>query len=68
MKLLSATDLAIAAAVAANTIRVIPRAGRYGAFWTIEDQHGMIEVALSEEEAQQRIASIREALRTKQVA
>lgn len=59
MKLLSATDVAIAVAIKANALRVIEREGRFGPFWSIEDAKGVIEVALSADEADQRVAAIR---------
>lgn len=62
MKLLSATDVAIAMALRSSTLKVVERSGRFGAYWAIEDAHGVIEVALSAAEADQRVSSIREAL------
>jgi hypothetical protein len=59
MKLLSSTDLAIALAIRNDSLRVVERDGRFGAFWSIEDASGIIEVALSAEEAAERIGSIR---------
>lgn len=62
MRTLSATCVAIAQAIKADTLRVVECDGRFGAFWSIEDHHGIIEVALSAEEADRRIGAIREAL------
>lgn len=62
MRLLSATDVAIATALKGDTLRVVEREGRFGPYWSIEDAHGVIEVALSHEEADTRVAAIREAL------
>lgn len=62
MRLLSATDLAIAKAIKAGTLSITERDGRFGPYWSIEDAHGVIEVALSREEADERVAAIREAL------
>lgn len=57
---LSATCLAIALADQAGTLRLVEREGRFGAFIAIEDATGVIEVALSAEEADERINAIRE--------
>lgn len=62
MKLFSATDAAIALAIKANSLRVVERNGRFGPFWSIEDNFGVIEVALSDAEASSRIATIRESI------
>lgn len=62
MKLLSATDLAIALAIKDGSLTVSEFQGRFGAYWSIEDSHGLIEVALSAEEAAERIATIRASL------
>lgn len=62
MKLLSATDLAIALAIKDGSLKVSEWQGRFGAYWSIEDSHGLIEVALSAEEAEARIAKISESL------
>lgn len=62
MKLLSATDVAIAMALHNNSLRVVECEGRFGAYWSIEDAFGIIEVALSADEADQRIGKIRAAL------
>jgi hypothetical protein len=58
MKLLSSTDLAIAMAIRTDSLRVVEREGRFGAFWSIEDAFGVIEVALSAEEAGLRVGAI----------
>lgn len=63
MKLLSSTDLAIAEAIRSGELRIEERAGRFGPFWTIEDRHGLIETALSAEEADQRVGRIADAVR-----
>lgn len=55
MLTLSATDLAIAIAAKAGTLTVTECEGRFGAYWAIEDDHGVIEVALSAEEAAERV-------------
>ena len=62
MRLLSATDVAIATALKGDTLAIVEREGRFGPYWSIEDAHGVIEVALSREEADTRVAAIREAL------
>lgn len=58
MLTLSATCLAIACAARDGHLRIVEREGRFGAFWAIEDARGVIEVALSAEEAEARVASI----------
>jgi hypothetical protein len=58
----SATDLAIAAAIENNSLRVRERQGRFGLVWLIEDSHGLIETALSAEKAAKRIDAIKEAI------
>jgi hypothetical protein len=62
--LLSSTDLAIGLALQADDLRIVERSSRYGLgqYWSLEDAAGVIEVHLSAEEADQRIASIRAAL------
>lgn len=62
MRRLSATDLAIANAIKAGKLVVAECEGRFGPYWSIEDTHGVIEVALSREEADERIGAIRAAL------
>jgi hypothetical protein len=57
---LSATCLAIALADKAGTLRIVEREGRFGPFFAIEDEAGLIEVALDRAEADARLASIRE--------
>lgn len=59
--LLSSSDLAIAEAIAADTIRVNECFSErlQEAYWAIEDHHGLIEVALSADEADARIAAIK---------
>lgn len=59
MLTLSATCLAIALADKAGTLRLVPREGRVGLYVAIEDDVGIIEVALSQAEADERIAAIR---------
>ena len=59
MQLLSATCLAIAAADRRGTLRLVERVGRLGAYIALEDDHGIIEVALTRGEADQRLADIR---------
>lgn len=58
---LSATCLAIALADQAGTLRLVERTSRFGdTFIAIEDPSGIIEVALSAEEADERVNAIRE--------
>lgn len=59
MKLLSATDFAIATALRAGTLRTVKREGRFGPFVSIEDERGIIEAADDAEEATSRINAIR---------
>jgi hypothetical protein len=59
MQLLSATCLTIATADQNGTLRLVERAGRLGPCVAIEDEHGVIEVALSRGEADHRLADIR---------
>ena len=62
MQTLSATCLAIALASENGTLAVTEQEGRFGPFWAISDDHGLIEVALSADEAESRITDITEAL------
>lgn len=62
MQTLSATDLAIAVAIKANTLRIERREGRFGEFFAISDDHGLIEVADDSDEVEARIEPIREAI------
>lgn len=60
--LLSSTDLAIALAAKRGTLRLIERPSRFGdTFIAIEDDVGVIEVALTKREADARVAFITEA-------
>lgn len=59
MLTLSATCLAIALADKAGTLRLVTRVGRVGPYIAIEDDNGIIEVALDQAEADARLASIR---------
>jgi hypothetical protein len=60
MKMLSATDLAIAAAIQNGSLALRPhfneRIGR--GYYAIDDASGTIEVALTSDEAHQRIGEI----------
>lgn len=62
MKLLSATDVAIARAIERNTLRLVERSYRFGPFIAIEDAHGIIEVADDMAEANRRVDAIKAAL------
>lgn len=60
-KFLSATDLAIAVALTADTLTLTERPSRFGdTFVAISDDAGLIEVQLTMTEAEARVASIRE--------
>jgi hypothetical protein len=57
----SATDVAIANAAKRGTLRLIERPSRFGdTFIAIEDEVGLIEVALTKREADARVASVME--------
>jgi hypothetical protein len=62
MQTLSATDLAIAVAIKANTLTIERCEGRFGEFFAIGDNRGLIEVALDSDEVDCRIEAIRERL------
>lgn len=54
MLLASATDLAISLAIKAGTLRITEHTGRFGQYWAISDNHGVIEVHNSKAEAEAR--------------
>ena len=58
MLTLSATDLAIAVANKNGTLSITEQTGRFGQFWAISDDFGLIEVALTANEAKTRVAKI----------
>lgn len=58
MKYLSATCHAIRAASIEGTLRIVERTGRFGQYFAIEDHFGLIEVARTREEADERIAGV----------
>ena len=62
--LISSADLALALALEAGTFRLVVRESSYGLgeFYSLEDDHGGIEVANSHEEAVTRIKQVEEAL------
>ena len=62
--LISSADLALALALEAGTFRLVVRESSYGLgeFYSLEDDHGVIEVANSHEEAVTRIKQVEEAL------
>lgn len=52
----SSTDLAIALAVKAGTLRLVERVSRFGdTFISVEDDHGIIEVQNTRAEADKRV-------------
>ena len=54
--LLSATNVAIRIAKERGTLKVEKATGRFGDYWAISDDHGLIEVAMSEAEAEERVS------------
>lgn len=52
----SSTDLAIRNAAHAGTLVITAHEGRVGPYWAISDEHGLIEVHLTEAEAHDRAA------------
>lgn len=59
MRLLSATDLAIALAAKRGTLRLIERPSRLGGmFVSIEDERGIIEAAADQAAADARVSAI----------
>ena len=63
MQLLSATCTALALADRNGTLRLVERIGRLGPYIAFEDDHGLIEVASSRSEADERLAGIRRVAR-----
>lgn len=55
---LSATCLAIRSAKFAGNLRIEERTGRFGQFWAICDDRGLIEVALTRFDADQRVSNV----------
>ena len=56
---LSATDVAIASALQADTLRIEKHVSRYGSeYFAISDDSGLIEVQLSQADVHKRIAGI----------
>jgi hypothetical protein len=56
---LSATCLAIALADKAGTLRITEEEGRFGPFYAISDDRGLIEVHLDRAEVNARLSAIR---------
>lgn len=52
---ISATDVAIRMARQGGTLKVEAQEGRFGSYWTISDEFGLIEVAMSAAEVEERI-------------
>jgi hypothetical protein len=63
LRLLSAADVAIAFAVQNGTLRIEAQTGRFGAFASISDNFGLIEVADPLDAAESRVAAIKERAR-----
>ena len=59
MQIASSTDLAIAKAVKNGTLRLVNATSRFGdAFVSIEDNYGVIEIAMSQYDAKKRIKQV----------
>ena len=58
MKYLSATCHAIRVAASEGTLRIVERTGRFGQYFAIEDQFGLIEVARTREEVDARLRGV----------
>ena len=58
LRTLSATDVAIAVAYKAGTLRLTAETGRFGEYVAISDEHGLIEIALTACAAHDRLAAI----------
>lgn len=58
MKMLSATCVAIRLAIEEGTLKVVEREGRFGQYFAIEDQFGLIEVQRTKEEVDARLAEV----------
>jgi len=63
MQIVSSTDVAIAAALRSNRLRVCAHMGRFGEFVTISDDKGVIEVAADMKEATDRVEGVRAKIR-----
>jgi len=65
VRMISATDVAIAMAMKEGTLVTVERPDHRfgGTYWTIEDQYGLIEVALTADELEKRLSAIREAIK-----
>ena len=61
MLTLSAPCAAIAVAIKNGTLAVTEHTGRFGQYWAISDEVGLIEVALSEAEAETRVGAVAKA-------
>ena len=63
MRLISATDVAIAQAIKAGTLTVVERPSRFGdTYFAIADEHGLIEVRLTRADVDARLAQIKAAI------
>ena len=62
MRTLSANDVAIAIALREGTLRIEQREGRFGPYWSIQDDYGVIEVTSSAEEANQIVTAVRQSI------
>ena len=57
---ISATDVAIAMAHERGTLLIERRVGRFGEYFAVSDEHGLIEVHNTDTELEERIGSVLE--------
>lgn len=62
MKTLAVQDVAIAEAMRNETLSIVERfSDRFGEpYWLISDNHGVIEICLSQEEVDRRVTFVKE--------
>ncbi len=58
MMTFSATDIAILDAHTRKTLTVVAEQGRFGTFWAIKDEHGIIEAHTSSYDAYDRLSTV----------